>query len=76
MLNILRTLHLDTNMINEKMNELLVLNFLLSSINEKDIEYDGEIRMIKGFNDKYYNLNKMKERAETLAEEFIETYAI
>ena len=76
MLNILRTLHLDINMINEKMNELLILSSLLSTIDTNDIEHNGETRMIKGPDGKYYNINKMKERAETLVEEFIEPYAI
>lgn len=76
MLNILRTLHLDINMINEKMNELLILSSLLSTIDEQDIEYDGETRMIKGTNETYYNIDKMQERAEILVEEFMEPYAI
>lgn len=76
MLNILRTLHLDINMINEKMNELLILNLLLSTINKQDIEYNGENRMIKGTNETYYNIDKMQERIDILVEEFMEPYAI
>ena len=76
MLNILRTLHLDINMINEKMNELLILLSLLNTITEEDIEYDGETRMIKGNDETYYNVDKMQERVEILVEEFMEPYAI
>ena len=76
MLNILRTLHLDINMINEKMNELLILLSLLNTITEEDIEYNGETRMIKGNDETYYNVDKMQERAEILVEEFMEPYAI
>ena len=76
MLNISRTLHLDINMINEKMNELLILLSLLNTITEEDIEYDGETRMIKGNNETYYNVDKMQERVEILVEEFMEPYAI
>ena len=76
MLNILKTLHLDINMINEKMNELLILSSLLSTINNQDIEYDGETRMIKGTDGTYYNIDKMQERAEILVEEFMKPYAI
>ena len=76
MLNILRTLHLDINMINEKMNELLILSALLSTINTKDIEYNGETRMIKRNDGTYYNMDKMQERAEILVGEFMEPYAI
>ena len=76
MLNILRTLHLDINMINEKMNELLILYSLLNAITEEDIEYNGETRMIKGNDETYYNVDKMQERAEILVEEFMEPYAI
>ena len=76
MLNILRTLHLDINMINEKMNELLILSSLLSMINTKDIEYNGETRVIKRNDGTYYNMDKMQERAETLVGEFMEPYAI
>lgn len=76
MLNILRTLHLDINMINEKMNELLILLSLLNTITEEDIEYDGETRMIKENNETYYNVDKMQERVEILVEEFMKPYAI
>ena len=76
MLNILRTLHLDINMINEKMNELLILLSLLNTITEEDIEYNGETRMIKRNDGTYYNVDKMQERAEILVEEFMEPYAI
>ena len=76
MLNILRTLHLDINMINEKMNELLILLSLLNMITEEDIEYNGETRMIKGNDDTYYNVDKMQERVEILVEEFMKPYAI
>ena len=76
MLNILRTLHLDINMINEKMNELLILLSLLNTITEEDIEYNGETRMIKGNDDTYYNLDKMQARVEILVEEFMKPYAI
>ena len=76
MLNILRTLHLDINMINEKMNELLILLSLLNPITEEDIEYDGETRMIKGNDETYYNVDKMQERVEILVEEFMKPYAI
>ena len=76
MLNILRTLHLDINMINEKMNELLILLSLLNTITEEDIEYDGETRMIKGNDGTYYNVSKMQERVEILVEEFMKPYAI
>ena len=76
MLNILRTLHLDINMINEKMNELLILLSLLNTITEEDIEYNGETRMIKGNDETYYNVDKMQERAEILVEEFMDPYAI
>ena len=76
MLNILRTLHLDINMINEKMNELLILLSLLNTITEEDIEYDGETRMIKGNYETYYNVDKMQERVEILVEEFMKPYAI
>lgn len=55
------------------MNELLILSSLLSTINTKDIEYNGETRMIKGTN---YNIDKMRERAEILVEEFMKPYAI
>lgn len=58
------------------MNELLILTSLLSTIDVNDIEYNEETRMIKGPNGKYYNINKMIKRAETLVEEFIEPYAI
>lgn len=63
-------------MINEKMNELLLLSSLLSTINENDIEHDGEIRIIKGLNETNYSINKMQERAEKLVEEFMKPYAI
>ena len=63
-------------MINEKMNELLVLSSLLNTINIKDIEYNGETRMIKGNDGTYYNVDKMQERAEILVEEFMKPYAI
>ena len=76
MLNILRTLHLDINMINEKINELLILLSLLNTITEEDIEYNGETRMIKGNDETYYNVDKMQERVEILVEEFMEPYAI
>ena len=76
MLNILRTLHLEINMINEKMNELLILLSLLNTITEEDIEYNGETRMIKGNDETYYNVDKMQERVEILVEEFMEPYAI
>ena len=76
MLEKLKTFNLDIDMINEKMNELLILRSLLSTIDTNDIEHNGETRMIKGPNGKYYNINKMKERAETLVEEFTEQYAI
>ena len=76
MLNILRTLHLDINMINEKMNELLILLSLLNTITEEDIEYNGETRMIKGNDETYYNVDKMQERVEILVEEFMKPYAI
>lgn len=76
MLNILRTSHLDINMINEKMNELLILSSLLNTINIKDIEYNGETRMIKGNDGTYYNIDKMQARAEILVEEFMKPYAI
>lgn len=58
------------------MNELLLLSSLLSTINENDIEHDGEIRIIKGFNETNYSINKMQERAEKLVEEFMKPYAI
>ena len=58
------------------MNELLILRSLLSTIDTNDIEHNGETRISKGPNGKYYNIDKMKERAETLIEEFIEQYAI
>ena len=76
MLNIFSTLHLDINMINEKMNELLILLSLLNTITEEDIEYDGETRMIKENNETYYNVDKMQERVEILVEEFMKPYAI
>ena len=76
MLNILRTLHLDINMINEKMNELLILLSLLNTITEEDIEYNGETRMIKGNDGTYYNIDKMQKRVKILVEEFMEPYAI
>lgn len=76
MLNTLRILHLDINMINEKMNELLILSSLLSTINTKDIEYNGETRMIKRNDGTCYNVDKMQERAEILVEEFMKPYAI
>ena len=76
MLNILRTLHLDINMINEKMNELLILLSLLNTITEEDIEYNGETRMIKGNNNTYYNVDKMQKRVKILVEEFMKPYAI
>ena len=46
------------------MNELLILSSLLSTINTKDIEYNGETRMIKGNDETYYNVDKMQARAE------------
>ena len=49
-------------MINEKMNELLILLSLLNTINEEDIEYNGETRMIKGNDKTYYNVDKMQAR--------------
>lgn len=58
------------------MNELLILYSLLSAITKKDIEYNGETRMIKGNDGTYYNVDKMQERAEILVEEFMEPYAI
>lgn len=58
------------------MNELLILSSLLSTINTKDIEYNGETRMIKRNDGTYYNMDKMQERAETLVGEFMEPYAI
>ena len=58
------------------MNELLILSSLLSTINTKDIEYDGETRMIKENNETYYNVDKMQERVEILVEEFMKPYAI
>ena len=51
------------------MNELLILSSLLSTINTKDIEYNGETRMIK-------RNDGMQERAEILVEEFMKPYAI
>ena len=63
-------------MINEKMNELLILSSLLSTINTKDIEYNGETRMIKRNDGTYYNVDKMQERAEILVEEFMKPYVI
>ena len=41
------------------MNELLILSSLLSTINTKDIEYNGETRMIKRNDGTYYNVDKM-----------------
>ena len=76
MLNILRTLHLDINMINEKMNELLILLSLLNTITEEDIEYNGETRMIKENDETYYNVDKMLARVEILVEECMKPYAI
>lgn len=76
MLNILKILHLDINMINEKMIELLLLNSFLSAFNENYIEHDGEIRVIKKLDGTNYNIDKMQERAEKLVEEFIKPYAI
>ena len=58
------------------MNELLILSSLLSTINTKDIEYNGETRMIKENNETYYNVDKMQERVEILVEEFMKPYAI
>ncbi len=58
------------------MNELLVLSSLLNTINIKDIEYNGETRMIKGNDGTYYNLDKMQARVEILVEEFMKPYAI
>ena len=58
------------------MNELLILSSLLSTINTKDIEYNGETRMIKGNDETYYNEDKMQERVEILVEEFMKPYAI
>lgn len=58
------------------MNELLILSSLLSTINAKDIEHNGETRMIKGNDGNYYNVDKMQERAEILVEEFMKPYAI
>lgn len=58
------------------MNELLVLSSLLSTINTKDIEYNGETRMIKGNDETYYNVDKMQARVEILVEEFMKPYAI
>ena len=58
------------------MNELLVLSFLLNTINIEDIEYNGETRMIKGNDGTYYNVDKMQARAEILVEEFMKPYAI
>ena len=58
------------------MNELLILSSLLSTINAKDIEHNGETRMIKGNDETYYNVDKMQERAEILVEEFMKPYAI
>ena len=58
------------------MNELLVLSSLLNTINIKDIEYNGETRMIKGNDGTYYNVDKMQARAEILVEEFMKPYAI
>ena len=58
------------------MNELLVLSSLLSTINTKDIEYNGETRMIKGNDGTYYNVDKMQARVEILVEEFMKPYAI
>ena len=58
------------------MNELLVLSSLLNTINIKDIEYNGETRMIKRNDGTYYNVDKMQERAEILVEELMKPYAI
>lgn len=58
------------------MNELLILSSLLNTIKTKNMEYDGETRMIKGNNGTYYNVDKMQERAEILVEEFMKPYAI
>ena len=58
------------------MNELLVLSSLLNTINIKDIEYNGETRMIKGNDGTYYNVDKMQARVEILVEEFMKPYAI
>lgn len=58
------------------MNELLILSSLLSTINTKDIEYNGETRMIKRNDGTYYNVDKMQERAEILVEEFMKPYVI
>lgn len=58
------------------MNELLILSYLLSAINTKDIEYNGETRVIKRNDSTYYNVDKMQERAEILVEEFMKPYAI
>ena len=58
------------------MNELLILSSLLSTINTKDIEYNGETRIIKGNNNTYYNVDKMQKRVKILVEEFMKQYAI
>ena len=58
------------------MNELIILSSLLSTINTKDIEYNGETRMIKRNDGTYYNVDIMQERAEILVEEFMKPYAI
>ena len=63
-------------MIYAKMNELLILSSLLSTINTKDIEYNGETIMIKRNDGTYYNVDKMQKRAEILVEEFMKPYAI
>lgn len=58
------------------MNELLILSSLLSTINTKNIEYNGETRMIKRNDETYYNVDKMQARVEILVEEFMKPYAI
>ena len=58
------------------MNELLVLSSLLNIINTEDIEYNGETRIIKGYNNTYYNVDKMQKRVKILVEEFMKQYAI
>lgn len=75
MLRKLKILHSDIDMINEKMNELLLLIKIIDNIGDNYSVEDG-IRITISSTGNAYNLDKIKERAVTLLDEFMKQYAI